>query len=161
MEKRNKAWKKYFMIFTLAIIAICIYKLLDNFGDITKWIKELVSILMPFIMALILAYLFYLPCRKIEGFFNKSKSKIIKRISRWLAIFVVYFIAILLIVLVFRFVIPSVYESITELANALPGYYNSAIENINNLPEDSLINKNNLTSIVQGLNTIKIDKHQK
>ena len=159
MEKRNKAWKKYFMIFTLAIIAICIYKLLDNFGDITKWIKELVSILMPFIMALILAYLFYLPCRKIEGFFNKSKSKIIKRISRWLAIFVVYFIAILLIVLVFRFVIPSVYESITELANALPGYYNSAIENINNLPEDSLINKNNLTSIVQGLNTIKIEDY--
>ena len=159
MEKGSKTWKRYILIFILALIAICVYKLLDNFADITAWIHGLVSVLMPFIMALILAYLFYLPCRKLESIFNKSKAKFVRKKARWISIFIVYAIAIMLIVLVFRFVIPSVYESIMELAGALPGYYNSAIENINNLPEDSPINKENLTSIVQGLNTIKIEDY--
>ena len=159
MEKGSKEWKKYILIFILALIAIGVYKLLDNFGDIVTWIQGLVSVLTPFIMALLLSYLFYLPCRKLEGLFNKSKVKIIKKRARWISILIVYAIAILLIVLIFRFVIPNVYESIMELAGALPGYYNSAIENINNLPEDSVINKESLTSIVQGLNTIKIEDY--
>lgn len=159
MEKGSKTWKRYILIFVLALIAICVYKLLDNFSDITAWISGLISVLMPFIMALLLAYLFYLPCRKLEGLFGKSKLKFIKKRARWISILIVYVIAILAIVLIFRFVIPNIYESIMELASALPGYYNSAIENINNLPEDSIINKENLTSIVQGLNTIKIEDY--
>lgn len=159
MEKGSKEWKKYILIFVLALIAIGVYKLLDNFGDIAAWIGGLISVLMPFIMALLLAYLFYLPCRKLEGLFSKSKLKLIKKKARWLSILIVYAIAILLIVLIFRFVIPNIYESVMELANALPGYYNSALENINNLPEDSFINKDSLTSIIQSLNTIRIEDY--
>lgn len=159
MEKGSKEWKKYILIFILALIAIGVYKLLDNFGDITEWIRGFVSVLMPFIMALLLSYLFYLPCRKLEKNFSKSKSRFIRKRARWFSILIVYVIAILFVVLVFRFVIPTVYESIMELAGALPGYYKSAIENINNLPEDSFIKKENLTAIVQGLNTIKIEDY--
>ena len=71
MKKGSKEWKKYILIFILALIAIGVYKLLDNFGDITAWISGLISVLMPFIMALLLAYLFYLPCRKLESLFSK------------------------------------------------------------------------------------------
>ena len=159
MEKGSKEWKKYILIFVLALIAICVYKLLDNFGDIAAWIQGLVNVLMPFIMALLLAYLFYLPCRKLEGGLNKSKAKFIKKRARWISILIVYLIAILAIVLIFKFVIPNVYESIMELANALPGYYNAAIERLNELPEDSIINKDSLKSIIQGLNTIKIEDY--
>ena len=98
MEKGSKTWKRYILIFVLALIAICVYKLLDNFGDIAAWIQGLVGVLMPFIMALILAYLFYLPCRKLEGLLNKSKFRFIKKRARWISILVVYLIAILLIV---------------------------------------------------------------
>ena len=31
---------------------------------------------------------------------------------------------------------PAVIESLTDLLNNLPGYYNTAIERINSLPED-------------------------
>lgn len=159
MQKDSVEWKKYMLIFVLALIAICVYKLLDNFGEITAWIGGLFSILMPFIIALILAYLFYLPCKKIETIFKKSKIKIVSKKARWLSIFIVYIIAILVIVGIFKFVIPSVYEGITELASALPDYYNSALEKLNELPEDSIINKENLKSIVEGLQNIKIEDY--
>lgn len=159
MEKGSKEWRKWILWFVMAIILICIYKLLDNFGEITEWISRLISTLMPFIMALLLAYLFYLPCRKLEGIFAKSKIKIVKKKARWLSIFIVYLIAILLIIGVIKFVVPSVYESVMELATALPGYYQTAIEKINELPEDSIISKESLNSIIEGLNTIKIEDY--
>lgn len=159
MQKETREWKKWVAMFIFALILICVYKLLDNFGDIIEWVNGLVGILMPFIMALLLAYLFYLPCKKLETLFLKSKLKIIKKKARWLSIFIVYLIAIILIISIIQFVVPSVYESIMELAEALPGYYSAAIEKIKELPESSVINKENLSSIIQGLNTIKIEDY--
>ena len=98
MQRDSIEWKKYMLIFVLSLIAICVYKLLDNFGEITDWIGELFKILIPFILALILAYFFYLPCKKIETMFKKSKVKFLNKKARWLSIFIVYAITILLIV---------------------------------------------------------------
>ena len=55
----------------MAIIAV--YKLLDNFGPITAWLAKLLNILMPFIAGLLIAYLFYIPCRKVESWYKKVK----------------------------------------------------------------------------------------
>ncbi len=159
MQKDSKEWKKWILWFIFAIILICIYKLLDNFGEITEWISKLISILMPFIMALLLAYLFYLPCRKIEGLFAKSKVKIIRKKARWISIFIVYLVAALIVIGIIKFVVPSVYESVMELATALPEYYQVALEKINEIPEDSIINKESLNSMIEGLNTIKIEDY--
>ena len=159
MQKRTQEWKKYIIWLIFALILICIYKLLDNFREITAWINGLISILMPFIMALLLAYLFYLPCKKIEGVIKKSKLKIIKNKARWLSILIVYLITALLLIAIVKFVVPTVTESVMELANALPGYYQSAMDKINEMPEDSIINKENVNSIFQGLNTIKIEDY--
>ena len=61
----KKDVKKWFSWFIFAVLVIAVYKLLDNLGDITKWFSNLISVMMPFIMALLIAYLFYVPCRKI------------------------------------------------------------------------------------------------
>lgn len=159
MQKEKQEWKKYVIWFIFALILICIYKLLDNFGDITEWISGVIKILMPFIMALLLAYLFYLPCKKIEGIFTKSKIKFIRKRARWISIIIVYLIASLLLIGIIKFVVPTVTESIMELANALPGYYQAAMETINEMPEDSIINKETINSVLQGLNTIKIEDY--
>ena len=159
MQKGTHEWKKWLAWFMFALVLICVYKLLDNFGEITEWIVELISILMPFIIALLLAYLFYLPCKKLEIAFQKSKLKILKKKARWLSIFIVYLVAILLMVAIVQFVVPSVYESIMELTGALPDYYSAAMKKINELPEDSIVNKESLNSIIQGLNTIKIEDY--
>lgn len=156
MNEKTRSWKKWIGWFIFAVAVIAVYKLLDNFGDITEWIKNLISILMPFIMAVILAYLFYLPCRKIERLFEKSRLKFIKKRARWLAIFTVYIIAIIIVIIIIKFIVPTVYESLMELFTELPGYYSNAIKTIEDLPEDAIANQINLKSIIENLKTINL-----
>ncbi len=148
--------KKYISWFIFAICVVAFYKILDNLGDVTNWIKELISVLMPFIMAVLISYILYLPCSKIENFFKKSKSKFIKSKSRWLSIFTVYLAVFLVILVIFNFVVPTVYQSFTELISVLPKYYEDAINNLKELPEDSVLNKINLTGIIDNLSEIDL-----
>ena len=159
MEKNSREWKKWLLWFTLGIALIAVYKLLDKLGDVTNWIQNLFSILMPFIMALLLAYIFYLPCRKVEKFYMKAKSKFIKKRARWLAIFTVYLLALILIIIMIKFIVPAVYESFMDLAENLPNYYNSVIEQVKKLPEDSVFKKIDLTGVIESLNKIKIEDY--
>lgn len=154
-EKRN--WKKWMYWFVFAVAVIAVYKLLDNFGDIAEWIGGLMSVLMPFLMALLLAYLFYLPCRKVENFIKKAKPKFIKKRARWLSIFTVYLIALILIIVIIKFIVPTVYESFMDLAKSLPGYYSAMIDTLEELPEDSAINQIDWKSIIESLGAIKIE----
>ena len=156
MEKKGRVITKWLYWFTFAVAVIGVYKILDNFGGITDWIKRLVTILQPFIIAIIIAYLFYMPCRKIEKKFIKIG---IKKKARWLSILIVYAIAIVCIVLIIRFVIPAVSESIMDLINNLPNYYNKAIQTINEMPEDSILQKINAVEIIQNLGSIDLTKY--
>lgn len=156
MRRNSKEVKKWIYWFVFAVCVIAVYKLLDNLGDVSEWITRLTSILMPFIMALLIAYLFYLPCRKLENIYTKTKFKLIRNKARWLSIFTVYIIAILIIIMIIKFIIPTVYESFIELANALPGYYNTMLDIVNKLPEDSVINKIDLKSIIKNLGEIDL-----
>lgn len=71
MEERKRGLR-WFYWFSLGVAIIAVYKLLDNFGQITEWLKGLANILMPFIMGLLIAYLFYIPCRKVESWYKNQ-----------------------------------------------------------------------------------------
>ena len=51
MEKEKRVITKWIYWFTFAVAVIAVYKTLDNFSDITNWIKGLINTLYPFIMA--------------------------------------------------------------------------------------------------------------
>lgn len=156
MEKEKKVITKWLYWFTFAVAVIVVYKVLDKFGEITTWLKGLISILYPFIMAIILAYLFYIPCRGIEGRLRKMG---LKKGARVLSIFIVYAIAIIFCVLVIKFVIPTASESIMDLVSNLPNYYTKAIEAIKEMPEDSILNKINATQMIEGLGDIDLKQY--
>lgn len=147
MPKRNITKWLYWFTFGVAVIAV--YKTLDNFNDIINFLGSLINLLMPFILAVIIAYLFYIPVRKVESVYRKIG--IGKKLSRTLSVFTVYIIAILLIILLINCVIPPITESIKELGNALPGYYNKAIEMIEKTKEDSILKKLDIESIINKL----------
>ena len=159
MQRNSKELKKWMYWFTFAVCVIVIYKLLDKLGDVTTWIQTLISVLMPFIMAVLLAYLFYLPCRKVEGLFKKSKLKLIKRRARWLSILTIYLIALIILVVIIKFIVPTVYESLSDLISALPGYYDAMIKTLETLPEDSVLNKIDLKSIINNLGEIDLTEY--
>ena len=154
--KSLKSGSKWLYWFTLIVAVVIIYKVLDNFTGIGEWIGNLLKVLSPFLMAILLAYLLYIPCRKIEKAYKKTKR--LKKRARGLAVATTYLLAILVILIVVNTIWPILSASIIELAGNLPGYYDSAMEYINNLPEDSLISKEIVQSAINKLKEIDITK---
>lgn len=150
-EKRNWKWLYWF---TFAVAVIFVYKTLDNFNDISMWIGNLISILMPFLMGVLLAYLLYIPCRQIEKLYNKIKFT--KKIARGLSVITVLILVILIVAMAINLVIPAISKSVIELAGELPGYYQNAIKFINDLPDDSIIKKIEIQDIIGKLQQIDI-----
>lgn len=156
MEK--KKWKQWLYWFSLALAIVVVYKTLDSFTQIVNSVKEALHILMPFIVAILLAYIFYIPSRKLEGMYKKISTKWIQNHARTISVLSVYAITIVIVAVIFKFVLPSISSSVKELFNNLPAYYTSAIEHINNLPEESVLNKIDMKSITNNLQNIDIAK---
>lgn len=157
MEKKTRTWTKWLYWFTFAIAVIIIYKTVDNLGQITNWIKNLLSILAPFALGILIAYILYIPCMKIESLYKKIKKvKIINKKARPLSIFTVYLIAFILIVILINFIVPPIIQSIIDLTNNLQYYYETTISKINELPEDSFWKTEVITRIIQEIQNIDI-----
>ena len=155
-EKRNIS--KWIYWFTFAIAVIVIYKTLDNFNEISAWFKKLGSVLMPFFMGILLSYLLYIPCRRIEKCYKNLKLKFINKRARGLSVITVYIMAILLITIIINILIPALSKSVQELASNLPGYYQNAISFVDNMPEDGLIKKESMQNLISELQKIDILK---
>lgn len=159
MEKKNNIWGKWIYWFVFAVAVIIVYKTLDNFTQITNWIKGIINVLMPFIIGILIAYILYLPSKKIEGFYSKSKLKLIKKKARTLSVFTVYLIVLILIILAMNFIIPTLATSFQDLANNLVGYYNNTMEGLKNIPEESILRKIDIEKIASSLSNIKLEEY--
>lgn len=158
-KKKKKKWANWISWFLFAVAVIFVYKTLDNLSDITDWIRSFLSVLMPFLMGILIAYLFYIPCRKIEGLYNKIKVKGIQKKARVLSVFTVYIIAILIVIIAINFVVPVVAQSLIDLTNNIQGYYDSAIHTLDNLPEDSIFNMINAKEIIEELENVDLKQY--
>ena len=157
MEKKDNIWGKWIYWFIFAVAVILVYKTLDNFTAISNWIKGILNVLIPFIIGILIAYIFYIPCKKIEKLY--SKSKLLRKRARGLSVLTVYLIALILIILILNFIIPTLATSVNDLANNLVGYYNNTIQSIKNIPEDSILRKIDIEKIAKSLSDINIEEY--
>ena len=146
--KKEHVIGKWLYWFLFAVAVIFVYKTLDSFADVANWFKGFFNLLMPFIMAVIISYLFYIPCTKIEALYKKQKLKLFRNHARGISVFTVYLIALCVIVIIFNVILPIVSKSLVELASSLPEYYSNATQFIKDLPEDSLLKKLNLEDVI-------------
>ena len=157
MEKKTKTWTKWLYWFTFAVATIFVYKTVDNLGQITNWFKELLGILAPFAAGVLISYILYIPCRKIEEVYGKTKKlKIIKKKARPLSILTVYLIVIILIIFLINFIIPPIIQSIIDLTTNFSAYYDMAVAKINELPEDSFWKTEVVTRVMQEIQNIDL-----
>ena len=154
MNDRRKGNNRLIYLLLFIIFIIVIFKSFDNlnifFGDIDKFI----GVLTPFITGIIIAYLFYIPCRGIERLLKKVKF--LKKIARVLSILIVYLIAILLISILINIVFPAISKSLVDLASNLPSYYTSAMQYVEEMPDNAIINKEDIENIISNLQQIDI-----
>lgn len=156
MIKKFKRETKWFYWFTLLVAIVIVYKILDNFTGIGEWVAELIKVIKPFLMAILLAYLLYIPARKIEALYRKNK--VLSKKARGLSIATTYILAILIIALLIKILVPMLSDSIGELASNLPGYYDSAIKYIEELPEDNILKTEAVQNAIKKLQQIDIAK---
>ena len=98
MKDIKNHWKKWLYWFLLGVAIIIVYKALDNFTDIMGVIEKLFSIIAPFLIGIFIAYLLYIPCKKIEETYTKSRIKFIRNRARKFSIITVYLLIIVLII---------------------------------------------------------------
>lgn len=139
MEQLKNSWKKKASWLIVAIIVVLVYKLLDNYSSVKEWFDTFFRILRPFLAGLLIAYILFIPCRKFEKFFKKSKIKIISKRARGLSVLTSYIVAILIIVIIINCIFPVLKESIVELFSNLQNYYEIILQKFNELPEESIL----------------------
>lgn len=152
----QKEWRKWLYWFSFAFAVIVAYKVITSVSSIFGIFGSFFDVIMPFILAILLAYILFIPCKKIESAIKASKAKFLKNHSRGLGVFCTYLIAILVIFIIINFVIPNVITSVKDLLENVPNYYNSALEYLNNLDEDSILSKLKVNEYVSELQKIDL-----
>lgn len=151
MKEVKKNLSKWMYWFILAVAIILVYKVLDNFTAIGGIIGNFFSIITPFLAGTLLAYLLYIPASRIEKIFTKRKSKFWKKKARPISVLLTYILAILVIMLLVNVIFPIITDSIIELVNNFQIYWNSAIDRLNALPEDSFLKSQVVTDVVKSI----------
>lgn len=154
----NKEWKKWLFWFSFAVATIAVYKTIDSVSEIFLGIGNFFNLIMPFIIALLIAYILYIPCKKIENFFKKLKVTFFQKHARGLSVLLVYLITFGLIYIAITFILPAVTTSIKDLAENIPNYYNSAKDYIDNVEEDSLLSKLHVNKYIKSLEEVELEK---
>lgn len=157
MKEKKVNFSQWVSWFALGVLLIVIYKTLDNFADITRFLTNLINVLMPFLMGILLAYILYIPCRSIEECLRKTK--IFKNKARGISIFVTYIIVVIAIVILLNFILPAISKSITELISNAPNFYGQMYDFLANVPEDSIWNKIDAKGIVDNLSKVDFKQY--
>lgn len=121
----------YALLFVVGTILI--YKFIGTFNQTMHLIGSILNLISPFIAGAFIAFILFplvkLLFRKLfKGVLNMKSDKA----AKYLSITTAYIIAIGAITILLVFVIPQIYESITEITEQLPVWYNSALEFVGN-----------------------------
>lgn len=153
---KEKGWKKYLAWFLFGILLIIFYKTMDGLTSVFSWLSGLVDVLMPFFIGILIAYLLYIPSKKIELLLKKVKIKFIAKRARGISILFAYLTLIFIIVILFNIIIPRMYQSILDLSKSVPTYYQQAKDFLNGLPEEHVLSKIDLIGAIESIEQYNI-----
>lgn len=157
MENKSRAWTKWLFWFSLIVACVFVYKTLDNIEQIGEGIKKFLGVISPVLVGILISYILYVPCRKIEATYSKVKKvKFVKKKARTLSILTVYLIVLLILVILVNVILPPVIQSVVDLVNNLEHYYNVAIYKIRELPDNGIIKSEQLINAIREAKNIDL-----
>ncbi len=166
--KRFEEYGKWIMALMFAIIVIAVYKTFDNFSKIAEIAKTALDALSPLIIGFVIAYIFNMPCRKIEFKLTKSKFSFLRRRSKGISILFVYLLAVFLFFIGMRLILPALYKNILDLYYNIPKYFEEAVSTITEWQEkndskliqlDKVTATNALSSVLSNIDISQFSKY--
>ncbi len=90
--------------------------------------------------------------------YKDCKIKFLSKHARGLSVFTTYLIAILILIIIINFIFPVLKESITELIMGIPTYYENVVNQLSNLPEDSIFKSDVANTIIENIRNINVQQ---
>ncbi len=132
MKHKYSSWILAFIFVSAAIV---VYKTVDNFNFITAFFEKVLTILSPFTIGLVIAYLLNYPARFFQRLIEKPKITCLKKHSKGIAIAIVYLLAFFVISVVMRIIIPAIIENILDVYENRNSYIDLVTQTLTNLEQ--------------------------
>lgn len=141
MKKNFNPNSKYFTVSVYVVIVsvICavIFKAIFSLSSTLSFLKDLLNTLSPFLIGFFIAYLM----SPFVNFINKAiVSRIAKgkqpKLCRLISIFLAYAVVLAACIAAVVYIIPTIFENITEIVSMLSSLYSSIIKYIDVLAEN-------------------------
>ncbi len=123
--KERRYGHKWGFYVSIGLVLMVAYKLLENISGVAEWFSKLGAVIAPFLEAVLIAYILYVPCNNIENFILKKSKNTKRKTARYISIFISYLLFALIIGALFTFIIPIIVQSIRDLIDNIQWYYNS------------------------------------
>ena len=165
---RLEKYSKWVMSLIFAIIVIAVYKTFDNFNKILDVLKMIWSALTPFVIGFVIAYIFNMPIKRIDKGLKNSKRKFISKNAKPISIISVYFVALFLLLIIIRLIVPALYKNVVDLYYNVPRYFDEAISalvkwqdkhNITLFEVDKLTATNAFNNILNSIDITQFSKY--
>lgn len=111
--------------FILAVLIIIVYKTFDSLGVVFGYIGDVLSLLSPIFGALVIAFVLYPACKKLEDIYSKIPK--ISRFKRGFSVATVYLAALIVVAGFIAIMFPVIYKSISDFITSLPSIVESVI----------------------------------
>ena len=130
--KKDNRYIKYGMIIFIAIVVVLTVKAIAYGDDILTWLffqlRTFIKVISPIIYAIIISYLLYKPIKWIEGLIYRGLNYVLKKNDadkysktvRVISIFILFFIIILGLIIIYKFLVPPLMENFNDIIDALP-----------------------------------------
>lgn len=119
------------IIFLLALILLIIYKSIDNLAAVGEFFKMIYTSVKPFITAFLIAYILNMPCKSVKKLLEKTGSEFISKRSKGFSILIVYILALIVLTVTVRTIVPKIYENCLDLYKNFSVYLDGAMNFIN------------------------------
>lgn len=165
---RLEKYSKWVMSLIFAIIVIAVYKTFDNFNKILDVLKMIWSALTPFVIGFVIAYIFNMPIKRIDKGLKNSKRQFISKNAKPISIISVYFVALFLLLIIIRLIVPALYKNVVDLYYNVPRYFDEAIStlvkwqdkhNITLFEVDKLTATNAFNNILNSIDITQFSKY--
>lgn len=130
--KKDNRYIKYGMIIFIAIVVVLAVKAIAYGDDILAWLffqlRRFINVISPIIYAIIISYLLYKPIKWIEGLIYRGLNYVLKKNDadkysktvRVISIFILFFMIILGLIIIYKFLVPPLIENFNDIIDALP-----------------------------------------
>lgn len=141
-------WNYWIIRFIFLMVVIIGFKAISNYQLFLNGLKHLLSVLSPFILGFILAYLLNGAQEKLEHLLNKINLPFIQKKSRGFSVLLLYVVGLTFIFLILNYVVPLILTNIMDLVALLPTFYNYLIELAMKLEENGTVKMMELDELI-------------